>query len=266
MRQRRWIELFSDYECEIRYHPGKANVVDDALSRRERVKTKRVRAMAMTIQSEVKRMMLAAQSEASKVENAIAEMLHGLDQLIERKEDGGMYFIWVPLIGDVRTIIMDEAHASRLKAARDCKNSYVGNRRKQLGFEVGDKVILKMSPWKGDLVGMGMPDALGYIWIATLKDLASDEELEEPMEDQPLPVDASPTALSPGYIAYSNPEEDEEDPANHPAERGDNDDNESSDDDDDDDNMILSPQAEDAEEVKTDESAPTPPTPYHLVF
>ncbi|GKD47708.1 hypothetical protein Tco_1276684 [Tanacetum coccineum] len=40
-------------------------------------------------------------------------MLRGLDQLMERKEDGGMYFIWVPLIGDVRTLIMDEAHASR---------------------------------------------------------------------------------------------------------------------------------------------------------
>ncbi|GJS40368.1 hypothetical protein Tco_0565411 [Tanacetum coccineum] len=52
-------------------------------------------------------------SEASKVENAIAEMLRGLDQLMERKEDGGMYFIWVSLIGDVRTLIMDEAHASR---------------------------------------------------------------------------------------------------------------------------------------------------------
>ncbi|GJV81633.1 putative reverse transcriptase domain-containing protein [Tanacetum coccineum] len=49
MRQRRWIELFSDYECEIRYHPGKANVVADALSRKERVKPKRVRAMAITI-------------------------------------------------------------------------------------------------------------------------------------------------------------------------------------------------------------------------
>ncbi|GKB90339.1 putative reverse transcriptase domain-containing protein [Tanacetum coccineum] len=50
MRQRRWIELFNVYECEIRYHPGKANVVADALSRKERVKPRRVRAMAMNIQ------------------------------------------------------------------------------------------------------------------------------------------------------------------------------------------------------------------------
>ncbi|GJW27821.1 putative reverse transcriptase domain-containing protein [Tanacetum coccineum] len=97
---------------------------------------------------------------------------------------------------------------------------------------------------------------------------ASDEELEAPIEDQPLPADASPTALSPGHIVDSNPEEDEEDPeedpADYPADGGDNDDNESSDDDDDDDDMIMSPQAEDAEAVKTKESAPTPPTPYHL--
>ncbi|GKC24770.1 putative reverse transcriptase domain-containing protein [Tanacetum coccineum] len=60
MRQRRLIELFSDYECEIRYHHGKANVVADALSRKEQVKPRRVRAMAMTIQSGVKEMILAA--------------------------------------------------------------------------------------------------------------------------------------------------------------------------------------------------------------
>ncbi|GJT73667.1 putative reverse transcriptase domain-containing protein, partial [Tanacetum coccineum] len=49
MRQRRWLELFSDYECEIKYHPGKANVEADALSRKERVKPRRVRAMAVAI-------------------------------------------------------------------------------------------------------------------------------------------------------------------------------------------------------------------------
>ncbi|GKE55429.1 putative nucleotidyltransferase, ribonuclease H, partial [Tanacetum coccineum] len=116
MRQRRWIELFSDYECEIRYHPGKANVVADALSRKERVKPRRVRAIAMTIQFGVKEMILAAQREASKQENVLAKRLHGLDQQMERKEDESLYFmdrIWVPLVGGVRVVIMDEAHKSR---------------------------------------------------------------------------------------------------------------------------------------------------------
>ncbi|GJR10985.1 putative reverse transcriptase domain-containing protein [Tanacetum coccineum] len=78
MHQKRWIELFSDYECEIRYHP--------------------------------------AQSEAFKQENILAERLHGLDQQMERKEDESLYFIdriWVPLVGGVRMIIIDEAHKTR---------------------------------------------------------------------------------------------------------------------------------------------------------
>ncbi|GJZ58901.1 putative nucleotidyltransferase, ribonuclease H [Tanacetum coccineum] len=49
MRQRRWIELLSDYDCEIRYHSGKANVVADALSQKERIEPFRVRALVMTI-------------------------------------------------------------------------------------------------------------------------------------------------------------------------------------------------------------------------
>nr|GEY38309.1 hypothetical protein [Tanacetum cinerariifolium] len=56
-------ELFSDYDCEIRYHPGKANVVADALSRKERVKLKRVRAINMTLQSSIKDRILTAQKE-----------------------------------------------------------------------------------------------------------------------------------------------------------------------------------------------------------
>ncbi|GJS49298.1 putative reverse transcriptase domain-containing protein [Tanacetum coccineum] len=61
--KRRWIELFSDYDCKIRYHPSKANVVVDALSRKERVKPKRVRAMNMTLQSSIKDRILVAQKE-----------------------------------------------------------------------------------------------------------------------------------------------------------------------------------------------------------
>ncbi|GKD75720.1 putative nucleotidyltransferase, ribonuclease H [Tanacetum coccineum] len=65
MRQRRWIELFSNYDCEIRYHHGKANVVANVLSRKEIVKPKRIRAMNMTLQSSIKDRILAAQEEAS---------------------------------------------------------------------------------------------------------------------------------------------------------------------------------------------------------
>nr|GFC86813.1 hypothetical protein [Tanacetum cinerariifolium] len=79
------------------------------------------------------------------------------------------------------------------------------------------------------------------------------------MEDQPLPANASPTALSLGYVVDSEDEMDpKEDPAYYPSDRGDNDDDESSNDDDDDDDMILSPQAKNTEAFKTDESASTP--------
>ncbi|GJZ99883.1 putative reverse transcriptase domain-containing protein [Tanacetum coccineum] len=84
MHQRRWIELFSDYECKIRYHPSKADVVANALSRKEHVKPRRVRAMAMTIQSGMKVLILAAQKEAFEQENLPSERLNREDYSTER--------------------------------------------------------------------------------------------------------------------------------------------------------------------------------------
>ncbi|GKB18832.1 putative reverse transcriptase domain-containing protein, partial [Tanacetum coccineum] len=69
VRQRRWLELLSDYDCEIRYHPGKANVVADALSRKERIKPLRVRALVMTIGLNLPVQILNAQVETRKEEN-----------------------------------------------------------------------------------------------------------------------------------------------------------------------------------------------------
>nr|GEZ67942.1 hypothetical protein [Tanacetum cinerariifolium] len=69
MRQCRWLELLSDYDCEICYHPRKANVVADALSRKEREPSLRVRALVMTIGLDLPRQILYAQTEARKPEN-----------------------------------------------------------------------------------------------------------------------------------------------------------------------------------------------------
>ncbi|GKC89628.1 putative reverse transcriptase domain-containing protein, partial [Tanacetum coccineum] len=69
MMQHRWLELLSDYDCEIRYHLWKANVVADALSKKEQIKPLRVRALVMTIGLDLPKQILNAQIEAQKPEN-----------------------------------------------------------------------------------------------------------------------------------------------------------------------------------------------------
>nr|GEU50777.1 reverse transcriptase domain-containing protein [Tanacetum cinerariifolium] len=75
MRQRRWLELLVDYDYEIRYHPGKENVMADALSRKERIKTLRVRSLVMTIHPKLTSQIPKAQTKAIKEENIKAENL-----------------------------------------------------------------------------------------------------------------------------------------------------------------------------------------------
>nr|GEU72466.1 putative reverse transcriptase domain-containing protein [Tanacetum cinerariifolium] len=73
MRQHRWLELLSDYDCEIRCHPRKENVVADALSWKERIKPFWVRTLVMTIGLDLPRQILEAQTEAMKPENLKSE-------------------------------------------------------------------------------------------------------------------------------------------------------------------------------------------------
>ncbi|GKA50018.1 hypothetical protein Tco_0743091 [Tanacetum coccineum] len=224
-----------DQQMEKRADDGKANVVTDALSRKERVKPRRVRAMAMIIQYGVRGMILAAQSEAFKQEN-----------------------------GMMRTVVMDEAHASRLrwmiylvvladaaesvsdairfeyclasssgwtkspvlwaeigessligpelvqettdkvvlikeklKAARDRQKSCADNRRKPLEFEVGERVMLKVSPWKG-VIRFGKKGKLAPSLHVPLDEIKVDKTLrfvEEPVENSDREVKRFLTSL-----------------------------------------------------------------------
>nr|GEY72496.1 putative reverse transcriptase domain-containing protein [Tanacetum cinerariifolium] len=85
MRQRRWLEFLSDYDCDIRYHLGKANVVADGLSRKEREPPLRVRALVVTIGLDLPRQILNAQTEARKPENIKKEDVGGM--LVENSRD-----------------------------------------------------------------------------------------------------------------------------------------------------------------------------------
>nr|GEX61393.1 putative reverse transcriptase domain-containing protein [Tanacetum cinerariifolium] len=141
MRQRRWLELLTDYDYDTRYHSGKANVVADALSRKERIEPLRFRALVMTIGLDLPKLILEAQIEALKPENLEKEDVGGMirrdipKEKLEPREDRTLCLngsSWLPCYGDLRSVIMHESHKSKYsihpgfdKMYQDMKNLYL---------------------------------------------------------------------------------------------------------------------------------------------
>ncbi|GJU98013.1 putative reverse transcriptase domain-containing protein [Tanacetum coccineum] len=120
----KWLELLSDYDCELRYHPGKANVVADALSQKSRHKPLRVRALVMTIGLNLPARILNAQVEARKEENYETEDLHGMIKNLEPRVDGMLCLknrSWIPLFGDLRALIMHEQYLKKWCRDMECQ-------------------------------------------------------------------------------------------------------------------------------------------------
>nr|GFA48695.1 putative reverse transcriptase domain-containing protein [Tanacetum cinerariifolium] len=121
MRQCRGLELLVYYDYEIRYHPGKENVIGNVLSRKRIIKSHRVkplcvRSLIMTIHSNLPSQILEAQTEALKEENVQAENLRGMEKAFEICTNGTRCIknrSWLLLFGNLRNLIMHESHKSK---------------------------------------------------------------------------------------------------------------------------------------------------------
>nr|GEU57487.1 putative reverse transcriptase domain-containing protein [Tanacetum cinerariifolium] len=180
-----------------------ANAVADALSQKSRPKPLRVGALIMTISLNLTVQILNAQVEARKEENYGTKDLCCMIKNLEPRADEMLCLknrSWIPYFGDLRALIMHKSHKSNyhtsIKATpfealygRKCwlpvcwaKKSYIDKRRKPLEFQVGDKVMLKVSPWKG-VIRFGKRGNLNPRYIGPFKILA-----KKCLSDEPLAI------------------------------------------------------------------------------
>ncbi|GJV80261.1 hypothetical protein Tco_1516131 [Tanacetum coccineum] len=178
--------LLSDYDCEIRYHLRKENVVTDALSRKEQNKPLRVRALVMTIGLNLPKQILNAQTEAQKSEN------------IKNEDVGALYgrncrspVCWAE-VGEVQLTDTEIVQVTtekiiqikqRIQAARDRQKSYADLKRKPMEFQVGDRVMLKVGAITYKLE---LPQELSRVrnmfHVSNLKKCYADEPLAVPLD------------------------------------------------------------------------------------
>ncbi|GJQ97229.1 putative reverse transcriptase domain-containing protein [Tanacetum coccineum] len=199
VRQRRWLELLSDYNFEIHYHSRKAKVVADALSWKERIKPLRVLALEENLRGMDKEFETRLDGTLYIRNKSCLPRFRNLRDLIMHESHKSKYYIhlrsdkmyhdlkqlywWPSMKADIATYSThwsrdysrnhrkDHPNTRRIQAARDRQKSYADVRRKPLEFQVGDKVMLKVSPWKG-VIHFGKRGKLNPRYIGPFKVLA----------------------------------------------------------------------------------------------
>ncbi|GJV53657.1 putative reverse transcriptase domain-containing protein [Tanacetum coccineum] len=163
--KRRWIELLSDYNCVTHYHPRKANVVADALSRKDK---EPIRVHALVVTSE-----RTIHTLEDMLRACVIDFGSGWDKhlpLVEFSYNNNYH-------SSIKAAPFEALYRrkcrslNRLLAARSRHKSYADVRRKPLKFEVGDKVMLKVSSWKG-VVRFGKRGKLSPRYIGPFKILS----------------------------------------------------------------------------------------------
>nr|GEW03063.1 putative reverse transcriptase domain-containing protein [Tanacetum cinerariifolium] len=177
IRQRHWFELLSDYDCEIRYHLGKANVVADALSHKEWIKPSWIRALVMTIVNFSYNNSYHASIKAAPFEALYDQKCRSPVCWVE----AGEVQLTDPEIVQETTEKVIEIK-QRIQAARDQQKSYVNLKHKPMEFQVGDRVMLKLEP----LLKLELPQELSRghstFHVSKLKKCYSDEPLAVPLD------------------------------------------------------------------------------------